>query len=129
MEELLSEALPWEEWEARETQSDCPGEEEVAESVPMRVLCNAQRVYGATCMIYPGVLGTLAEEAGENLYILPSSVHEILILPESEVEDEQYLRDMIREVNGTQVEPEEILSDNLYFYDRLKNRVEIADCK
>lgn len=119
MEELLSEVLPLEEREMDESS-------EGSESVPMRVLCNNQRIYGATCMIYPGVLRTLAEEAGENLYILPSSVHEILLLPESEVEDTQYLQDMIREVNDTQVEPEEVLSDNLYFYDRLKNRVEIV---
>lgn len=121
MEELLSEALPAEEWEPEEA---LPGEG--AGSVPMRVLCNTQRIYGATCMIYPGVLRTLAQEAGENLYILPSSVHELLLMPESGVEDARYLQDMIREVNGTQVEPEEVLSDNLYLYDRRKNRVEIV---
>lgn len=126
MEDLLSEALPWEEQEAVGFSS---GEEDEAEGVPMRVLCNTQRIYGATCMIYPGVLHMLAEEAGENLYILPSSVHEILLMPESEADDTKYLQDMIREVNSTQVEPEEILSDNLYYYNRLEKRVEIVDCK
>ena len=126
MEDLLSEALPWEE---QETGGLSSGEEDEAEGVPMRVLCNTQRIYGATCMIYPGVLHALAEEAGENLYILPSSVHEILLMPESEVDDTKYLQDMIREVNSTQVEPEEILSDNLYYYNRLEKRVEIVDCK
>ncbi|MDE6700802.1 MAG: hypothetical protein K2K10_07315, partial [Acetatifactor sp.] len=124
MEDLLSEALPWEE---QETSGLSSGEEDEAEGVPMRVLCNTQRIYGATCMIYPGVLHALAEEAGENLYILPSSVHEILLMPESEVDDTKYLQDMIREVNSTQVEPEEILSDNLYYYNRLEKRVEIVD--
>lgn len=125
MEDLLAEVLPCEE---QEVDGILSGEDETG-SVPMRVLCNTQRIYGATCMIYKGVLRTLAEETGENLYILPSSVHEILIMPESEVEDAQYLQDMIREVNATQVEPEEILSDNLYYYNRLKNRMEIVDCK
>ena len=80
-------------------------------------------------MIYPGVLRALADDLGENFYILPSSVHEILLLPDSGAEDARYLREMIREVNATQVEPEEVLSDNLYYFDRLKNRMEIVDCK
>ena len=126
MEELLSEALPWEDWETQEAPS---GEEDAEENVSMRVLCNSQRVYGATCMIYPGVLRALADDLGENFYILPSSVHEILLLPDSGAEDARYLREMIREVNATQVEPEEVLSDNLYYFDRLKNRMEIVDCK
>lgn len=126
MEELLSETLSREEWETEEISI---GKETEAQKVPMRVLCNTQRIYGATCMIYPGVLRTLADNAGENLYILPSSVHEILLLPESEVEDTQYLQDMIREVNDTQVEPEEVLSDNLYYFDRIKDHVEIVDFK
>ncbi len=93
----------------------------------MQVLSNRQRVHGAACMIYPGVLGAAAKQAQENLYILPSSIHEVILMPQSEVDDIQCVRNMIREVNRTQVEPEEILSDNLYFYHHRKNRVEIVE--
>ena len=102
------------------------GEEEPDEECPMRVLTNTRRLHGATCMIYPGLLGALAGEVDENLYILPSSIHEVILVPESAVDDPEVFKDMVREVNATQVEPEEILSDNLYFYKRLENRVEIA---
>lgn len=96
------------------------------EEIPMQVLSNRQRVHGAACMIYPGLLSVVAEKAKENLYILPSSIHEVLLMPESEVDDTQCVIDMIREINRTQVEPEEILSDNLYFYHYPENRVEVV---
>ncbi|MCM1113652.1 MAG: DUF5688 family protein [Muribaculum sp.] len=95
--------------------------------VPLQVLCNAQRVHGAACLIYPDVLGTLAERAQENLYIMPSSIHEVLILAESQADDPAYLRAMVRQVNRAHVEPEEILSDSLYFYHRLERHIEMHD--
>lgn len=97
-----------------------------SEEIPMQVLSNRQRVHGAACMIYPGVLSMAAQRAKENLYILPSSIHEVLLLPESEAGDVQSIKNMIREVNRTQVEPEEILSDNLYIYRPSENRVEVV---
>lgn len=101
--------------------------EAVSDAIPMRVLTNVRRTHGATCMIYPGVLGALASEINENLYILPSSIHEVIFMPESAVDGPRQLCGMVREVNATQVEPEEILSDNLYFYRRLENHVEIME--
>lgn len=93
--------------------------------VPMWVLSNDKRVHGAACMLYPGVLKAFADKIQENFYILPSSIHEVILLPESVVDDVEYVRNMIREVNATHVEPEEILSDSLYLYLYQKNRVEL----
>lgn len=92
--------------------------------VPMKVLSNEKRVNGAVSMIYRGVLAEIAEQLKENLYILPSSVHEVIIMPHSEVPDPEYVQKMIREINANHVEPEEILSDSLYFYNRLENRID-----
>lgn len=103
------------------------GQESPDEECPMQVLTNTRRIHGATCMIYPGLLNSMAKEMDENLYILPSSIHEVILMPESAVDDPEVLRDMVREVNATQVEPEEILSDNLYFYQRQENRVEVVE--
>ena len=62
-----------------------------------------------------------------NLYIIPSSIHEVILLPDSGKEpDATALKEMIREVNSTQVAPEEILSDNLYYYDATDKRVKIV---
>ena len=100
-------------------------EELLAEEVPMKVLSNRQRTNGAACLIYPNVLEHLAEESKSDLYILPSSIHEAILLADSGREDPGELKSMIVQVNRTQVAPEEVLTDSLYRYDRGKKRVEI----
>lgn len=94
--------------------------------VSMQILSNRQRVHGAACMLYPSLLSRLAEKARSNFYILPSSVHETILLTEKGWEDVESLRDMVRDVNASQVEPEEVLADNLYYFDRLEGRVSVV---
>ncbi len=91
--------------------------------LPLKVLSNDKYTYGAICMLYPGVVDGLAAEAGRSLYILPSSVHELILLPDSGGEPVEGLKDMVREVNRTQVAPEEVLSDSVYYYDIRKKMV------
>lgn len=93
--------------------------------IPMLVLTTLQMTYGASCIIYPHMLEQLSEQLGENFYMIPSSIHEILLLPEREGGDVESLLAMIREINRTQVEPEDILSDNLYFYDKSQRKIQI----
>ena len=50
--------------------------EKELDQLPMRVLSNKSRIYGASCVIYPGVLEKLANEIESNFFILPSSIHE-----------------------------------------------------
>ncbi len=92
----------------------------------MYVLTNAKRIFGATSMLYSRRLEELSDRFGTGLYILPSSIHEVIILPESDTCDVEYIRDMISEVNETQVSLEERLSDNLYYYDRDRREIRIA---
>lgn len=92
---------------------------------PMKILTNAKRVYGAVCMLYPGVLEKLSAKVQKSFYILPSSVHEVILLPETGIETAGELRAMISDVNSTLVAPEEVLSDNLYYYDFKEKRVKI----
>ena len=101
-------------------------EELLAKEVPMRVLSNHQRMNGAVCLIYQGVMERLAKEHQADLYILPSSIHEIILLPDTGKENPRDLKSMIVQVNRTQVAPEEVLSDSLYRYDRRKRCVEIV---
>lgn len=101
-------------------------QEEFFDQLPMQILSNENRVHGAACILYPGVLAELAESRGQNLYIIPSSIHEVIVLPDTGRENAERLREMILEVNTTQVEPEEILSNNLYYYDRLLKQVKIV---
>lgn len=66
----------------------------------------------------------LADKLHTDLLILQSSVHETLLLPDDHVWKCGFYREMVREVNTTQVDPEEILSFNLYRYNREKDEIE-----
>ncbi len=98
---------------------------ELSESVPMYVLSNRSRVEGAACMLYPNLISGFADTMERNLYIIPSSVHELLLLPaEHDVEGAE-IKLMIREINDTQVSEEELLSYSLYYYDREEGKIKM----
>lgn len=84
----------------------------------MFVLTNSLRSLGAACILYDEVLFHIGNFLKENYYILPSSIHEVIIIPESQTPDKDTLNEMILEVNETQVELEDVLSDHVYYYDR-----------
>ena len=96
------------------------------EEVPMKILSNARRVHGAACVLYPGVLERLAWKEGSDLYVIPSSVHEVILLPCIGAPQPEELEGMVREVNRTQVAPEDVLSDSLYRYSRAEDRIGMA---
>lgn len=98
---------------------------ELPREVRMTVVTNERKVNGAAVVLYPELLHDLAGKADADLYILPSSVHEVILLP-AEGQEEAELRRMVREVNETQVAPEDVLSDEIYYYDRALDRVRIA---
>jgi hypothetical protein len=83
----------------------------------MFVLTNDIRNYGASCLLYPGILEQIAGQLDENFYLLPSSIHEWIIVPESQCPSEEMLLDTVTEMNATQMDPEEILLDKIYYYD------------
>ena len=92
----------------------------------MKILSNARRVHGVACVLYPGVLERLAWKEGRDLYVIPSSVHEMILLPDIGAQQPTELKEIIREVNRTQVAPAEVLSDSLYRYSRAEGRLSIA---
>lgn len=85
---------------------------------PMYVLSNQVKLNGSICILYQNLLHDFAERLGSDLYILPSSVHEVLIIPSDKSHSYEELSDMVREVNATQLAKEEILSDHVYYYSR-----------
>ncbi len=96
------------------------------EGPQMYVMTNENKFNGAAAMIFTDKLETFAEEHGSNIYIIPSSIHECILLPDTGDMDVDQLETMVREVNGTQVPPEEVLSDNVYFYDKDVKTIYIA---
>lgn len=96
---------------------------ECSDSVPMYVLSNRNKVDGAACLLYPDLIQDFADAIGGSYYIIPSSIHEVLLLPAEHEEDSAEIKSMIREINDTQVITEEILSYSLYFYDRGERKI------
>lgn len=94
------------------------------DAVPLYVLTNQEKHFGASAMLYSEKIGWLAEQFGCDLLILPSSVHEVLLLPDDHVREYDFYRQMVGEVNRTQVDPEEVLSYGLYRYCRKKSEIE-----
>ena len=93
-------------------------EEEPSFPDKMYVLTNEIRSFGAAVIAYEYVLEMVAEKLQSNFFVLPSSIHEvILICADSRIRQEE-LDETIQEVNETQVEPEEVLGDHAYYYDR-----------
>ena len=86
----------------------------------MWVLTNELGIYGATAMLYDGVLEEAGEKWEQNFYIIPSSVHELILLLEEW--DMEQLDLMIKEVNEREVKDDEILSDHAYLYDVKEKR-------
>lgn len=91
----------------------------------MIVAANSSQCFGASVLLYQDVLKTCASVLKRDLYILPSSIHEIIILPKEEQQVDALL-EMVKEVNSTQVEPEEWLADAVYYYDASAEKIMIA---
>ncbi|CUX20492.1 DUF5688 family protein [Clostridium sp. C105KSO13] len=84
----------------------------------MYVLTNPARYCGASCVLYPHVLEMIGEMLEEDYFVLPSSIHEVIIVPTSHGLDAEEMDKMVKEINETQVAPEEVLSNHAYFFRR-----------
>ena len=100
--------------------------EEMPMNQQMYVISNESRINGAAAMFYEDALSGLAEQMGTDLFILPSSVHEIIAVS-TDMGDPEYLAQMVQDVNGGQVSPEEQLSDHVYRYDAAARSISLAD--
>ena len=95
-----------------------------AKGPKMYVAGNESKNFGAAVILYDSCLEEFAENIQSDFYILPSSVHEVILIPaeEDESKDEiQKLKDMVHEVNYTELDMEEILSDSVYMYKRCES--------
>ena len=89
----------------------------------MYVLSNSTRLYGAGAILYDDILKEFADKKQSNLFILPSSVHEVIIIPDKDHITKTKLQGMVKEVNETQVAEQEVLSDSVYYFDRNTNKI------
>lgn len=82
----------------------------------MYVLTTREGVYGASAILYPGLLERLSHEVGGDLVLLPSSRHEVLAIPYEEEMDLDDIRGIVRKINDTVLEEKDFLSNQIYFY-------------
>lgn len=98
---------------------------ESEKSSPLFVLSNTCGVYGAAAMLYQDMLKNFSEMMESDIVILPSSVHEVLLLPYIMVHDMDEVKGTVEHVNRVEVPVMDVLSDHVYLYDRERNTVSI----
>lgn len=118
-----------------ETMMELMGEE-FPEQFPVEMLPEDEKMYvatvpdkmqGASVIAYQDFMDQAAEKVGGDFYLLPSSVHEVLLVKDDGEFDAKSLQAMVVEVNATQVPPEDLLTDNVYHYDSKERVFELAD--
>lgn len=90
------------------------------------ILTNLRKQYGAAGILNTDLLSRFADMVKCNLFLLPSSVHEIIVVPDNGAMTLEEYTEMVQDVNATMVRKEEKLSDHPYYYDREKGVVRVA---
>jgi hypothetical protein len=91
------------------------------------VITNKDKKLGACCLACPEVIETAINKLGIDCYILPSSIHEVILVEKrGGSEDLEYLRDCVKQVNRQSIPAAEILSDKVFVYNAKTKKIEIA---
>lgn len=92
-------------------------------TIPMYILTNEQEINGASALLYEDILKDFANKKGADMYILPSSIHEVIMVPADRIDDPKELSSMVHDANTTVVSTGDVLSDSVYYYDRKKDQI------
>lgn len=103
-----------------------PNENLYDEEEEMYILCNSKKTSGAGVILYDKILEELSSKLESDLYILPSSIHETIVIRADEDKDVYALQEMVKNINNTVVSTEDILSDKVYHYIRSNKELKIA---
>lgn len=96
------------------------------DSEPFYVLSNDSRMYGASVLLYEDMLQKAAKQLNADLAVIPSSIHEALLVILDEKTNIWKLKEMLHSVNMEEVSEEDRLSENVYLYRREKGYLEMA---
>ncbi len=96
------------------------------DDLSMLVLSNSDKFFGATALFYPEIKAQIADVTGGSYYVLPSSVHELIVLPDNGSFDERELARMVQSVNSCEVSPEEQLGNKVLYYNASMDRLMVA---
>lgn len=123
MEETLSEILE------KEYGGDIPEEMNLSLSevrsfgLGLNVMSSRMYRYGAAAMLDMDLLEKYGRKCGSDFYIIPSSIHEVLLLPDDGKAGAEELNEMVRTVNEENLDEEDILSDHVYYYSRAEKKI------
>lgn len=94
---------------------------------PLYVMSNIYGINGSCTILYENLLKNFANQLGQDLIILPSSIHEVLLIPYANDLCFEELSQMVRYINLTEVPVEDRLSDQIYHYRRLDNQMGLIE--
>lgn len=92
-------------------------------AIPMYILTNKQELNGASALLYGDILKDFANKKGADMYILPSSIHEVIMVPADRINDPTKLLSIVHDANTTVVSIGDVLSDSVYYYDRKTDHI------
>lgn len=95
--------------------------------MPMYVLTNESKINGACQLASTKNMDIAAEKLGGDFYVIPSSIHECILIPYADGLEPSSLTSMIGEVNDSCVENAEVLSDHVYGYDAVAHELVAGD--
>lgn len=131
MEEIMKEILMKDLKTVREDAVEAEITQQLLESLTedtikgkMYVLGNQMKLFGAAVLLYEHVLEAVADKIGSSFFILPSSIHEVILIPDNEELEAEELWKMVCEINATEVEPEEVLTDSVYYFSNKNKKME-----
>lgn len=90
------------------------------------VATTPDKINGAAVILYPDFKEEMAKKFGKNFFILPSSLHEVLLVPDEGKMRVSELKELVCTVNSTEVRECDLLSDNVYYYDNTNHEFKIA---
>ena len=93
----------------------------------MYVISNHNKYLGAVSVLDQGMLDDFAGELGVGFYVIPSSIHEMILVPETESLQWKDMRLLLAQINGEEDNIQEYLSDQIYYYDRQNGLQMIGD--
>lgn len=102
------------------------GDYELDDYIPMYIVTNKQQINGACVILYDSFLKDFTSENPGNYYILPSSIHEMILVPADSVTNPENLQEIVQHANETVVNVDEYLSDSVYYYDREDDNIRLA---
>lgn len=85
------------------------------------------KIHGAGVLAYQDFMDQAAERVGGDFFVLPSSIHEVMLVPDNGVMQYKDLLEMVRDANATLVAPSDRLTDSVYHYDSKEKIFELAE--